>query len=93
MARAGIAGGERYHIIPHQANLRMIEHIAAELEIPRERFVMNIQSRGNTSSASIGIALAEAEAENRFQTGDKLLLIGFGGGLTWAAMALEWSSG
>ncbi len=90
MARAGIAREDRYHIIPHQANLRMIEHVAGELEIPRERFVMNIRTRGNTSSASVGIALAEAEAEQRFQAGDKLLLIGFGGGLTWAAMALAW---
>ena len=90
MARAGIAKGDRYHIIPHQANLRMVEHVAKELEIPMEHFVSNIQTRGNTSSASIGIALAEAEAEQRFQPGDKLLLVGFGGGLTWAAMALEW---
>lgn len=90
MARAGIAKGDRYHIIPHQANLRMVEHVAEELEIPMERFVSNIQTHGNTSSASIGIALAEAETEQRFQPGDKLVLVGFGGGLTWAAMALEW---
>lgn len=90
MERAGLAEGDRYHIVPHQANLRMIEHVAGELGIPMERFVSNIQTRGNTSSASIGLALDEAAQENRFQAGDKLLLIGFGGGLTWAAMALEW---
>ena len=90
MEEAGVRPNDRYFIIPHQANLRMIENVAKEMGIPMERFVMNIQTRGNTSSASIGIAMAEAAEEGRFRAGDKLILVGFGGGLTWAAAALEW---
>lgn len=90
MDKLNLTPDDRFFIIPHQANLRMIENVAAEMKIPMEKFVMNIQNYGNTSSASIGLALAEAVREERFQPGDKLLLIGFGGGLTWGAMAVEW---
>lgn len=90
MEETGIRPDDRFFIIPHQANLRMMENVAKELEIPMEKFVMNIQTRGNTSSASIGIAMDEAAEEGRFQSGDKLILIGFGGGLTWAAAVVEW---
>lgn len=88
--KAGLGPNDRYFVIPHQANLRMIENVAKDLGIPMEQFVTNIQSHGNTSSASIGLAMAEADEQGLFQTGDKLLLVGFGGGLTWGAALIEW---
>ncbi len=87
---AGRGAGHRFHVVPHQANLRMIEHVAARMRIAPERFVTNVQTRGNTSSASIGIALAEAAAAGRFAPGDTILLVAFGGGLTWGLLVLEW---
>ena len=90
MDEVGLTMNDNFYIVPHQANLRMMENVSKELEIPMERFVMNIQKYGNTSSASIGLALTEAATENRFKPGDKLILVGFGGGLTWGAMAVEW---
>lgn len=90
LERLNLTVEDRFFVIPHQANLRMIENVAEEMKIPIEKFVMNIQNYGNTSSASIGLAFAEAVKEERFRPGDKLLLIGFGGGLTWGAMAMEW---
>jgi 3-oxoacyl-[acyl-carrier-protein] synthase-3 len=87
---ARISDGDRFHVVPHQANLRMIQHVALKMRIPEERFFVNIQTRGNTSSASIAIALAEAAAQGRFAPGDKVLLVAFGGGLTWALAVVEW---
>jgi 3-oxoacyl-[acyl-carrier-protein] synthase-3 len=81
---------ERLHVVPHQTNLRLIEDAAARLGIAEARFVTNVQTRGNTSSASIGVALAEAEEAGRFSPGDTVLLVAFGGGLTWGLVALEW---
>ncbi len=77
-------------LIPHQANLRIIEAVAKRLELPLERTVINIQEYGNTSAASIPLALAEAADAGRLHTGDKVLLAAFGGGLTWAAGFLTW---
>ncbi len=87
---AGPSAGGRFHVVPHQANLRMVEHVADQMRIPLDRFVTNVQTRGNTSSASIGIALAEAAAAGRFTRGDRILLVAFGGGLTWGLLVLEW---
>lgn len=78
-------------IIPHQANQRIIEAIAKKLELPIERVFSNVAKYGNTSAASIPIALCEAIEEQPPQPGDKLVLTGFGGGLTWASMVIEWS--
>jgi 3-oxoacyl-[acyl-carrier-protein] synthase-3 len=71
--------------VAHQANSRIIHHAATRLGIPAERLFNNLDRYGNTSSASIPIALAEARDEGRLRPGDLLLLIGFGGGLTWAS--------
>jgi 3-oxoacyl-[acyl-carrier-protein] synthase-3 len=68
----------------------MLQHVAEKTGIPEERFVTNVRTRGNTSSASIGIALAEAAEEGRFQSGDTVLLVSFGGGLTWGLLVLQW---
>ncbi len=77
-------------VIPHQANDRIIAAAIKRLGLPADRFVVNIARYGNTSSASIPIALCEAIAEGRVNAGDRLVLVGFGAGLTWGALALEW---
>lgn len=76
--------------IPHQANIRIIESAANRLGIPMERVVINIEQYGNTSAASIPIALFEAVDAGRIQDGDLVLLSGFGAGMTWASALLRW---
>ena len=90
MQKAGWEKDEIDLIIPHQANIRIIDSAAKRLQLPREKFFVNLQNYGNTSAASIPIALCEAIAEGRIKSGDKLVMVGFGAGLTWAAAALEW---
>lgn len=75
--------------IPHQANIRMITHIARKLKLPLEKFFINIDKYGNTSAASIPIALCEAIKSKNLQKGDKVLLVGFGAGLTWGSTIIE----
>jgi 3-oxoacyl-[acyl-carrier-protein] synthase III len=77
-------------IIPHQANTRIIESAAKRLGLPMDKFFVNLERYGNTSAASIPIALTEAVTQGKIRAGDKLVLVGFGAGLTWAAAALEW---
>ncbi|NDJ87181.1 MAG: ketoacyl-ACP synthase III, partial [Chloroflexi bacterium] len=79
-------------VIPHQANYRIIEAAARALKIPLERFYSNVDRYGNTSAASIPIALCEAIAEGRLQQGDHLVMCGFGGGLAWATIAIQWET-
>ena len=78
-------------MLVHQANLRIIEAITERMQIPADKVPVNIERRGNTSAASIGILLDECNRSGRFSTGDKLLCVAFGSGLTWSASALEWS--
>ncbi len=80
-------------IIPHQANTRILKAAAKALELPPERVFINVDRYGNTSAASIPIALCEAMEQGRLKDGDHLVLVGFGGGLSWAAMALQWGAG
>jgi 3-oxoacyl-[acyl-carrier-protein] synthase-3 len=77
------------HFIPHQANARIIEYAANEVGLPMDRVVMNVDRYGNTSAASIPLALCEAFDEGRIQPGDTLGLVAFGAGLTWAAAIIE----
>ncbi|MEO0508293.1 MAG: beta-ketoacyl-ACP synthase III [Verrucomicrobiota bacterium] len=77
-------------IIPHQANMRIIESLAKRMELPMEKFHNNLDRYGNTSAASIGIALDEAIRAGRIKQGDIVLLVAFGAGLTWASSLLEW---
>lgn len=77
-------------VIPHQANQRIIESAARSLKLPMERFMMNLERYGNTSTASIPIALCEAVEQDRLKDGDNVVLVGFGAGLTWGAMTLKW---
>jgi 3-oxoacyl-[acyl-carrier-protein] synthase-3 len=79
-------------LIPHQANTRIIDATARRMDLPLEKVFSNIASYGNTSAASIPIALAEALAEGRIRPGDIVTFVAFGGGLTWGAATLRWGS-
>ena len=76
-------------IIPHQANLRIIDYVVKRLGIPREKFITNLQNYGNTSGASIQIALCESINEGNLKKGDNIIMVGFGGGLTWGAALIK----
>jgi 3-oxoacyl-[acyl-carrier-protein] synthase-3 len=76
--------------VPHQANLRIIEAAARKLGVPLERVYTNLERYGNTSCASIPLCLFEARSEGRLASGDLVLLMGFGAGLSWGACLLEW---
>ncbi len=77
-------------MVPHQANLRINEMVARQLGFPAEKVVHNIQRYGNTTAASIPIALHEAVQQGRVQKGQLVLLAGFGAGLTWGASLVRW---
>jgi len=77
-------------IIPHQANLRILEAIADRLGAPMEKVYINLDRYGNMSAASVAVALDEAAREGRFQRGDLILLVVFGSGLTWASCVIQW---
>ena len=76
--------------ISHQANARIIYAVAERMDLPRERIFMNIDRYGNTSAASIPIAMAEAVRVGRLKRGDLLLLTAFGGGITWGSALIRW---
>jgi len=77
-------------IIPHQANMRIIDSSIKKLNFPKDKVIITLDEYGNTSSASIPIALAEAVDKGKIKKGQKIVLVGFGGGLTWASTVLEW---
>lgn len=79
------------YYIPHQANYRIIEASARRFGLPMERVLVNIDRYGNTSAASIPMALDEAVSEGKIKPGDIVLLVAFGGGLTWGAAAIQWT--
>ncbi|AZS16151.1 ketoacyl-ACP synthase III [Paenibacillus motobuensis] len=76
--------------VPHQANIRIIQSAMQRLDLPEEKCVINVDKYANTSAASIPLALVEAAEEGRIKEGDTVLLVGFGGGLTWGASVLVW---
>jgi 3-oxoacyl-[acyl-carrier-protein] synthase-3 len=78
-------------IVPHQANYRIIETAAKYLKMPLDKFVINVDRYGNTSTASIPIATVEALQKSQIKPKDKVVFVGFGGGLTWGAMVVEWT--
>lgn len=90
MARAGLGVEDINLCIPHQANTRIIDAAMRRVGIPADKVMVNIDRYGNTSSASIPIALCEAEAEGRLAPGDTVAMVGFGAGLTWGAGLMEW---
>jgi len=79
-------------VVPHQANIRIIESASKSLGIPVDKFFCNIHRYGNTSAASIPIALCEAVEEDRLHANDRVIMVGFGGGLTWGAAAVQWGA-
>lgn len=92
LSRAGLSRHDVNFLIPHQANRRIIDAAVKYLEVPRERVLVNIQEYGNTSAASIPIALAEAVEAHRIADGDVVLMVGFGAGLSWGAVVWRWSA-
>ena len=88
-AAAGVATGEVDWLIPHQANIRIIEATGKKLGIARERVIVSVDRHGNTSAASVPLALDEAVRDGRVQRGQKVLLEGIGGGFAWGAALLE----
>jgi 3-oxoacyl-[acyl-carrier-protein] synthase-3 len=88
--RAGVAPSDVSWFVPHQANIRIIESAASRLGIGGDRTIVNIDHYGNTSAASIPLALAEAADDGRLQDGDLVLMSGFGAGMTWASALLRW---
>jgi len=90
LAKAGLAASDVDWVVPHQANLRIIRGTAQKLGMPMERVVVTVQEHGNTSAASIPLALSVAKADGRFRPGDLLLTEAIGGGLAWGAVILRW---
>lgn len=91
LAKADMKLEELTWVIPHQANLRIIEAAMRGLKLPMERSVVNLDRYGNTSTASIPIATCEAVQDGRLKPGDKIVFVGFGAGLTWGAVTVIWS--
>jgi 3-oxoacyl-[acyl-carrier-protein] synthase-3 len=77
--------------VPHQANVRIIDHAARKLGIPEEKVVVNVDRYGNTSSGSIPLALADASDDGRLKPGKLVLMTGMGAGLTWGSALIEWT--
>ena len=87
--KAGISFDDVKYIVPHQANLRIVEAVAKKLKLPMDKFFINIDKTGNTSAASVPVALAQMTEEGLIEKGDKLIITGFGAGLTWGTILLE----
>lgn len=92
LEQAGLSVADIDLLVPHQANLRMIDAVAKRLELPMERAVVNIDRYGNTSAATIPIALCEAIEDGRLHEGDTLLMTACGGGLTWGSAVVRWDT-
>ncbi len=90
MQKAGLSAADVDWLIPHQANIRIIQPACERFGIPMEKTVVNLDRYGNTSAASVPLALDEACRDGRIQDGQQVLLIAFGGGLSWAASTLKW---
>jgi len=89
--RCGISVDDVDVYIPHQANVRIMDHAAQKLGIPRERMVVNVDRYGNTSSGSIPLAMVDAQTQGRLKEGDLVLMTGMGAGLTWGSALMEWT--
>lgn len=90
LANAGLQVLDIDWFVPHQANKRIIDSVAKRLGIPMNKVIVNLHNYGNLSAASVPVALAEAAEAGLFQVGQKVLLAGFGGGLTWGTALIEW---
>ncbi len=90
LKETGLTTDDIDHVVCHQANQRIISHVYKKLAMPAEKFYMNLEHYGNTSSASIPIVLDEMVETNRLKAGDKVVCVGFGAGLTWGATLITW---
>ncbi|MGG4343416.1 beta-ketoacyl-ACP synthase III [Paenibacillus lautus] len=90
LSKAGIDKKDIDLFIPHQANIRIIKSAMERLELPEEKVMINVDKYANTSAASVPLALVEAQESGRLKEGDKVLMVGFGGGLTWGSSVLIW---
>ena len=91
LENAGLEAKDVDWLVPHQANIRIIQSAAKRLALPTEKVIINIGNYGNVSAASIPMALSEAAGEGRFRKGDIVVLAGFGAGLTWASCIMRWA--
>ncbi len=91
LENAGLTAEDVDFMVPHQANTRIIDGAAKRLKLPLEKVFINLPKYGNTSGASIPIALDEAYREGKFKKGDNIVLVGFGAGLTWASVVMQWN--
>lgn len=90
LEKAGLGLDEIAYMVPHQANIRIIQAAAKKLNLPMDKVKVNLNEYGNMSAASIPVALDEAVREGKIQTGDNVVMVGFGGGLTWASCVMKW---
>lgn len=93
LAKTGLKSSDVDWVVPHQANIRIIEAANERFGVPMSRTVVNVDRYGNTSSATVPLALREALDDGRIQDGQQLLLVAFGGGLSWAAGTMRWWAG
>ncbi len=91
--KAGLTKDDVDFLVPHQANVRIMEAARTRLDIPKEKMAYSINKYGNTSAASIPIALSEEVQNKKIKSGDNVVLVGFGGGLTWGAVLLTYGRG
>jgi len=91
MHQAGVSADDIALVVPHQANIRIIESANAKLGLPMERTAIVLDKTGNTSSASVPLALADAASNGRLHAGDLVLMVGFGAGMTWASALVRWT--
>jgi 3-oxoacyl-[acyl-carrier-protein] synthase-3 len=87
--RAGLAPADLDFLVPHQANVRIIDVVARRLQLPRERFLLNLERYGNTSAASVGLALDEHRRNGTLGRGARVVVLGFGGGLSWGGLLIR----
>lgn len=87
--KAGLTVADLDYIIPHQANVRIIDFISRKLDIPLDRFLLNLDRYGNTAAASVGLVLDENFRNGKIKKGQKVLMMGFGGGLSWGGIVLQ----
>ncbi len=92
LAQAGVTVDDLALVVPHQANMRIIEAAATRLGVPMDKVAVVLQRTGNTSSASIPLALVDAVEQGRVHDGDLILLVGFGAGMTSASAVIRWGA-
>src|SRR4029078_8774993 len=92
MQRCGVAAADVDLVVPHQANLRIIDAVAKYTAIPMDKVMLTVHKYGNMSAATVPVALVDALSEGRIKPGGLVLMPGFGGGLTYGALLVRWGS-